>query len=268
MVKYDNAEDRAAAEEAIRILPNGIALSWGFIKQPKRGPKGDLSIDKIVSAAVSIADKDGLAAVSMNRVAQSLGFSAMSLYRYITSKEDLLFLMQDAVCAIALPSEEQGLDWRERLRTFVGICARIYRVHPWFGDIPISGVPVTPNNLRIVDWALRTMRDFPITDSEKIGCILLLSSYARASGMLQRDIERATDPEAFGGRAYTEALKRLVRAEDYPALYPVVQSGVYTGEEAEPVDDDIDFGLERILDGIAVYLDTKRPGTAPQEDPD
>jgi len=266
MIKFDNAEDRAAAEEAIRVLPNGIALSWGFIKQPKRGPKGDLSIDKIVSAAIAIADKDGLAAVSMNRVAQSLGFSAMSLYRYITSKEDLLILMQDAVCVVQLPPEESVSDWRERLRTFVRICEQIFRVHPWFGDIPISGVPVTPNNLRVVDWALRSMRDFPISDSEKIGCILLLSSYARASGMLQRDIDHAADPEAFGGRAYTEALKRLVKPDDYPALYPVVQSGAYTGEEAEPVDDDIDFGLERVLDGIAVYLDTRRSAAAPNAD--
>jgi len=90
-------------DEAISALPNGVKLAWGITKQPSRGPKGELSIAKIVEAAIEIADRDGLASLSMSRVAAALGFTAMSLYRYVSGKEDLLVLMQDAVCAKLSP---------------------------------------------------------------------------------------------------------------------------------------------------------------------
>ncbi len=92
-----------AVEDA---LPRAVALSWGVAERPQRGPKRELSIERIVDAAIEIADAEGLAAVSMSRVAASLGFTTMSLYRYLTSKDDLLLLMQDTVCAVPIPSED------------------------------------------------------------------------------------------------------------------------------------------------------------------
>jgi AcrR family transcriptional regulator len=251
-------------DEVLANLPTGIALSWGFVKRQRRGPKGELSIKKIVDAAIALADQNGLPAVSMNRVAESLGFSTMSLYRYITSKEDLLLLMQDAVCDVPIPLDEAEIDWREGMREYVRVAIHVFRDHPWFGDIPISGIPLTPNNLQIIDWVLRAMRSFPLNDYEKMSIVLLLSSYARSSGMIQRDMDRAvkagSSPEAFGGLDYTAALKQLVKPERYPDLNPVVVSGAYTGENesSNTVGDDFDFGLERILDGIEYYLDRKK----------
>ncbi|TJY41987.1 TetR/AcrR family transcriptional regulator [Cohnella pontilimi] len=242
-------------------LPRGVAMSWGLVKQPQRGPKREMSIEQIVDTAVSIADKEGLSAVSMNRVAASLGFTTMSLYRYIPSKDDLLLLMQEAVSYIDLPDKAE--NWRDNLRTYVRITMPVFREHPWFGDIPISGVPLTPNNLRMVDWVLGAMAGLRLHDSEKMSIILLLSSYARATGMLARDMERAiragSSPEAFSGTDYSTALKQLVTKDRFPNLHPVMMSGAYTGEnEADhTVDNDFDFGLERILDGIEHYLSSK-----------
>ncbi|AZN43612.1 TetR/AcrR family transcriptional regulator [Paenibacillus albus] len=251
-------------DEVLQSLPNALAISWGYVKQQKRGPKGELSIKMIVDAAIAIADKDGLSAVSMNRVAQSLGYSAMSLYRYIQSKEDLILLMQEAVCAYDVLPSTGDEDWREGLREFVRVTASVFCEHPWFGDIPVSGVPMTPNHLRIVDWALRSLRNMPVNDFEKMSFVLLVSSYARSIGLIQRDLILAVragkSPEAFSGLSYTGALKQLVTAEAYPDLYPIVASGAYTGEnEVEnTVGNDFDFGLERILDGIQAFLDRKQ----------
>lgn len=245
-------------------LPKGIALSWGLVKQPQRGPKRELDLKQIVEAAINIADKDGLSAVSMSRVATSLGFTPMSLYRYVPSKDDLLLLMQDAVCDIPIPPEKKGADWRENMREYVKACIKVFRNHPWFGDIPISGVPMTPNNLQVVDWVLRDLRSLPLNDYEKMSIVLLLSSYARASGMLQRDMDRAiqsgTGQDEFSGRTYSAALKQLVTPERFPYLHKVVASGVYTEENTSEnnVGDDFDFGLERILDGIEHYLASKK----------
>ncbi|TVY00387.1 TetR/AcrR family transcriptional regulator [Cohnella terricola] len=247
-------------QEALNNLPNWAKLGWGLGKQPTRGPKGELSVPKIVDAAIAIADKDGLAAVSMNKVASSLGFTTMSLYRYISSKDDLLMLMQDAVSAMDIPPEREGVDWREEMREYVRACVEVFRKHPWFGDISITSVPIMPNTLQIIDWVLRPLRRFPLNDYEKVAILLLISSYARTCGIIMRDLDRAIQagatPESFSGLNYTTALKELVKPDRYPYLYPVVASGSYTGENVEDntVGDDFDFGLERILDGVEQFL--------------
>ncbi|WP_178019707.1 TetR/AcrR family transcriptional regulator [uncultured Paenibacillus sp.] len=241
-------------------LPHGVAVTWGLIPEPKRGPKREMSIPEIVSTAVALADQDGLAAVSMSRVAGALGYTAMSLYRYIPSKDDLLLLMQEAICDIPLPEEQDPDDWRGMMRTFVWSTVKVYKEHPWFADLPIYGAPITPNSLRFVDWALRGLQNFPISGYAKMSIILLLSSYARACGILQRDMDRAlnsgTSPGEFSGFSYSAALKELVTAERFPYLHPLVMSGEYTGEDEadNDVGNDIEFGLERILDGVEHYL--------------
>ncbi|MBO7748937.1 TetR family transcriptional regulator [Paenibacillus sp. MWE-103] len=251
-------------DEALRRLPVGVALAWGLVKQGKRGPKGELSIKQIVDAAVAIADADGLQAVSMSRVAQSLGYTTMSLYRYITSKEDLLLLMQEAVSEIPIPPEDPAQHWRDGLRAYVDACVGVFVKHPWYGDIPVKSVPVTPSVLRLIDWVIRTLRPLELDDYEKMSVLLLLSSYGRSVGLIRRDMETAFraggTPEDFAGLSMSPALKKLVTPERFPDLYPIVMSGIYGGErEAEStVGDDLAFGLERILDGVEQYLERRR----------
>lgn len=256
-------------EATISKLPPGVTLSWGIVKQPRRGPKGELSVKKIVDAAIEIADRDGLTAVSMSRVAQSLGFTTMSLYRYIASKEALLVLMQDAVCTIPVPPEETGKSWRQEMGEYVWACIGVFRKHPWLGDIPITSIPLTPSNLYVIDWILRIMRDFPLNDFEKMSFLLLLSSYARACGMIARDMDRAiregASPETFSGVHYGDALRQLVKPDQFPYLHPLLMSGAYTDEADNPIGDDLDFGLERILDGLEHYLQLKTTGFGQQK---
>lgn len=264
------SNDEITREEAAKLLPQWAALGWDLVKPPQRGPKREMSIESIVRTAIEIADKDGLAAVSMNRVASALGFTAMSLYRYIPSKEDLLLLMQDAACEIEFPPERPASAWRESMREYVTLTVDVFRAHPWYGDLPVSGVPIGPKNLKIVDWALRPLRGMPLNHYEKMSIVLLLSSYARACGMIQRDMDRAiqagSSAEAFSGQDYGAALKLLVTPEAYPELYPIVSSGAYTDDNAAEnnVGDDFDFGLERILDGIELYLNARKSESAPR----
>lgn len=246
------------------MLPPGVAISWGLVKPSQRGPKRELSIEQIVQAAIQIADEDGLAGLSMNRLATSLGFTTMSLYRYVPSKDDLLLLMQEAVSDIELPPLKSSEAWRDSMREYVWQTVQVLREHAWFADIPISGVPITPNQLRFVDFGLRTMRGLPLNDYEKMSVVLLLSSYARSVGIVIRDMERTiqagSSSEHFSGRKYSAALKQLVTPERFPDLHAVVMSGVYTEENAEQdsVDNDFAFGLERILDGIEKYMKAKK----------
>ncbi|WP_274649240.1 TetR/AcrR family transcriptional regulator [Paenibacillus humicola] len=249
--------------ESGKDLPRGVALSWGIEKTAQRGPKREMSLKQIVDAAIAIADRDGLPGVSMSRVAAALGYTSMSLYRYVPSKDDLMLLMQDAVCDIPVPPEEQGKDWREGMHEFVRAIVRCFREHPWFCDIPISGVPVTPNHLKIADWALRTMKGLPLTDHEKMSTVLLLTNYARVHAMFQRDIDRAVQSGVtqgeLSGADYGAALRQLVTPDRFPHLHPIMAAGVYTGEDADadPFGDEFEFGFERILDGIGNFVAAK-----------
>src|SRR5690349_14757916 len=133
-------------DEAELELPRGVALAWGIAANPQRGPKREMSVERIVEAAVEIADADGLGAVSMAAVAARLGYTPMSLYRYVTAKEDLLLLMQEE--ATGLPSEASRTagGWRERLQALYGEQVQLYLEHPWVLDVPITGSPTTPNS--------------------------------------------------------------------------------------------------------------------------
>jgi len=143
-------------------LPRGIALAWGVAANPQRGPKREMSVERIVEAAVELADAEGIGAVSMAAVAARLGFTPMSLYRYVSAKDDLLLLMQEE--AVGPPPEEfRAQDgWRARLRTLFEAQARTYLEHPWLVALPITGAPVTPNSSAWLDAALESLAETPL----------------------------------------------------------------------------------------------------------
>jgi len=121
-------------------LPAAVEQLWGLREPTRRGgPKPALSLDRIVAAAVGLADEGGLAALSMSRLAEKLGFTTMSVYRYVASKDDLLVLALDA--AIGQPPEiDPAGAWRDQLVAWAQELQVRYRAHPWMTDVPISGL--------------------------------------------------------------------------------------------------------------------------------
>jgi AcrR family transcriptional regulator len=260
--------DSPARDAAEPELPRGVALAWGVAANPQRGPKRELSIERIVEVAAGIADAEGLAAVSMSRVAQALGFTTMSLYRYVTAKDDLLTLMQEF--GTGVPPEPEPEDhergWRERLRQHAGGMLQRYREHPWLLDIPVEGTPVTPNNLAWMDAALDILGELPISEDERVAVMLLLTGQTRWQGIIERSyVESASaagvDPQAIDD-ARDAILDALVTAEEFPALRRAVDAGVFRAED----DDPLGFGLDRLLDGVDVYV-TARAAGAPSAMP-
>lgn len=252
-------------------LPRAVAISWGIFADPQRGPKRALSHERIVEAAIGIADAEGLGAVTMSKVAAALGFTTMALYRYVTSKDDLLELMADAAAGEVVFGTDRGLadgkssgtepDWRAQLLQFAVQLRAVYRDHPWLGDLPVSeAMLLTPNNLAIADLAMRCMRGLAIPGGDKTQVLLVITNYVRASSNTERDIA-ATSPDRES-RVAGELIKELVTDDRFPDLAPFVRSGGYlTGPAEDGPDDDFGFGLEIILDGLAAYAE--RSGRAP-----
>src|SRR5262245_60943816 len=108
-------------------LPPGVQLLWGLREPGRRGPKPSLTLDEIVAAAIEVADAEGLAAVSMARVAKQVGSSTMALYRYVANKDELLLLMSDIGIddPPVLPDAARGPEgWRKGLELWADAVRR------------------------------------------------------------------------------------------------------------------------------------------------
>jgi len=236
-------------------LPASIEAAWGLRTRPERGPKRGLSLERIVDAAVKVAVSDGLPAVSMSRVASQLGTSAMSLYRYVDAKDELLILMVDT--ALGSPptcQPEQG--WRAGLTRWAWAQRAAYHRHPWALRIPISGAPATPNQVAWMEQALRCLASTGLSETAKMSTLLLLAGYVRTVATLDATLDEAfraagsTPNEAMA--SYGALLAKLVDVERYPALGAVIAEGVL--DHADDPDDEFVFGLERLLDGIGMLV--------------
>lgn len=234
-------------------LPRGIALAWGVAANPQRGPKREMSVERIVDAAVELADADGIGAVSMAAVAAKLGFTPMSLYRYVSAKDDLLLLMEEQ--AIGLPPEEvrEQDGWRSRLRAYFEAQVLIYLRHPWVLSLPITGSPITPNSSAWLDSALDALDETPLIPSERLAVALACTGQARWYGTVlagYTEQARASGLSADEITAREAALfDRVITAAEFPALRAAIESGVFL-EDGDP----FRFSFERYLEGVEAYI--------------
>ena len=235
-------------------LPRGVALAWGVAANPQRGPKRELSIERIVEAAVEIADAGGLGAVSMASVSASLGFTTMSLYRYVSAKDDLVMLMGEAGFGTPPEVVREADGWRDGLRVWSRAQIAMYERHPWLLDIPITGTPMTPNSLAWLDAALEVLADQPLDSEEKLSVALLVMAQTRWQGSIERGYREAAraagTPENDLDLAAAAVLRELITAEEFPYLRVILEHGAFEPGPEDP----FAFGLDRVLDGIERYI--------------
>jgi AcrR family transcriptional regulator len=271
--------EAAPGQPASRPLPPGLDLLWGRRERGKRGPRPGLSAEAIVDAAVRIADAEGLEAISMARVAAKLGFTTMSLYRYVASKDELLQLMFNASAFGAESIVLEGDDWRSRLRSWAIIQRDMLDLHPWITQMSLAAPPAAPNSLHFVERALEALDGTGLTDSEKMRAIGLISSYTLSEARMANDAARAMAALAAAGQAqagteggppagdggeegppftFESLLRELVDERTYPQLYRLA----WASSPAESLSEREEFvaGVDLILDGIQALIDRARRG--------
>jgi AcrR family transcriptional regulator len=242
-------------------LPASVTAAWGIREgAPRRRPHG-LSLERIVTAGIRVAASEGLAGVSMNRVARELGAAPMSLYRHLTAKEELLAHMVDATFAEAPRPPEPGEGWRAGLARWASAYFVILRRHPWLVRVPIGGPPVMPNQVLWFERGLACLGGTRLAEAEKPSTLLLVNGFVRNHATLESDLliaARASgvSPETVGAN-YGAMLARLTDAERFPALHALLAARVFSGDA--PIRDDFQFGLDRILDGIDVLVRARSP---------
>jgi AcrR family transcriptional regulator len=244
-------------------LPASIEAAWGRRERPTKGPRPGLSLERIVRAGIQVATSDGLAAVSMSRVAADLGVSTMSLYRYVAAKDELLQLMVDAAYTAPPAPPQPGETWRDGLSRWAWAEHDSLRRHPWVVRIPIKGPPVTPNAITWLEVGLRCLRDTGLTAGEKLSSILLVTGFVRSEATLAADLmaaETALEPGEQLAANWGRIMAELTGNGRFPELQEVLATGMF--EEPDEPDYEFTFGLERVLDGIEALVKIRsRPGT-------
>jgi AcrR family transcriptional regulator len=240
-------------------LPRGIALAWGIAASPQRGPKREMSVERIVEAAVEIADADGLGAVSMAAVASRLGFTPMSLYRYVSAKDDLVLLMQEEATGAPSEATRTAGGWRERLEALYREQLQHYLTHPWVLDIPISGVPATPNSAAWMDAGLSALAGTPLSYSERLAVMLLVTGTSHWAGSILAGYARVQREQGLDEQSIARnedaMFRALITADAYPELRAAIEAGVFLDES-----DPFSFALARGLEGVSDYIAAAEEG--------
>ena len=135
-------------------LPRALEVLW---REPTgaRRPRG-LSRERIVEAAVELADADGLGALSMARLAERLGCGTMSLYRHVTNKDELVTFMLSAAAGPP-PASSGDADWRGALSDWAAALWDVYHRHPWILQTAAAGPPADPGQLAWLDAGLAAL---------------------------------------------------------------------------------------------------------------
>ncbi|WP_193104044.1 TetR/AcrR family transcriptional regulator [Brachybacterium sp. FME24] len=255
-------QDERQGDEGVSRL---VAMAWGVAAAPQRGPKRELSHERIVEAAIEIADSEGLTAVTMQRVARVFDFTTMALYRYVSSKDDLQGLMLDAAIG------DKGWviddkDWRAGLEQWVRTIMEAYRRHPWALDIPLaSETMLMPGQVRAVDAGMRAMRTLPGAAEDKLGVLMLLAVNARGFASMNREMNVEQDG---GGEATQQLLREIVAEGRFPDARDLIDSGAYFGDpaagsESTGGDDDVEVALSLLMPGIERAFEEGGTASAP-----
>ncbi|AWZ07580.1 MULTISPECIES: TetR/AcrR family transcriptional regulator [unclassified Streptomyces] len=240
-------------------LPASLEMAWGLRERPGKGPRPTLTLPRIVDAAVALAAGEGMDAVSMGRVAKELGVSTMSLYRYVTAKEELYILMADAGVGTPPPEPSgggEGMGWRELLSQWAYAQRTVLMMNTWILRIPITGAPVSPNQLAWMERGLAAMAGTALRESEKVSAIVLIGGLVRneatmAADMMDAIVKSGVAPDQVLGQ-YVRTLRLMTGPDTHPAVTRLLESDAFTGSD-EP-DFQFRFGLNRILDGLAALI--------------
>jgi AcrR family transcriptional regulator len=210
-----------------------------------------LDRERIVAAAVALADEGGLEAVSLRKVAARLDAGPMRLYRYIATKEELFDLMVDAVQAEILPEERPG-DWREALRKLAHRTRRAALRHEWLADL-LGGRPALgPNGLALSESTLAAFDGHADIDTA-MRAVETVSAYY--IGAVRREITRLRAERATGlskhdwQRARGPYLTKALATGRFPALSRAVHDAADTDPETS-----FATGLDWVLDAVSVKL--------------
>jgi AcrR family transcriptional regulator len=211
---------------------------------PKAAPRAPLSRERVLEAAVTLADRDGIGSLSMRRLAQELGVEAMSLYHHVANKDTILDGIVDVVFGeIELPSGEA--DWKAAMRRRAVSAREALRRHPWATALMESRSTPGPANLRHHDAVLGSLRRAGFSVELAAHAYSLLDAYIYGFALQETSLPFSTPEETAG---VAQAIMAQFPADQYPHLTEIAVDHVL--RPGYDYGDEYLFGLDLILDGL------------------
>jgi AcrR family transcriptional regulator len=217
----------------------------------------DLGRDRVVAEAITIADRDGLAELSMRRIAAGLNVATMSLYRHVPSRDDLILAMIDAALGeLRVPARYSG-DWRTDLDGCARALWAVFQRHPWLGpSMSLTRPQPAPNALRLGEWLMGSLRPTRLGVTDRMLVQVSLFTFVRG-------VATALEPEAQAvrdtGMTDDEWMQDQGGAfQRFAAQHPASHYRQLLRPDIDfefDLDVLFEFGLARLLDGLAVWID-------------
>ena len=233
-------------------LPRDLAVLWRAPAPGRRGPRPGLTVEQIADAAIALADSEGIGAVSMARLAESLGFTTMSLYRYVASKDEVLALMSDRAGGRPPVVGPEVGDWRARLEVLIGEQQPVMRAHPWLAQTTSVLHALGPNRLAWMEAMLAALDDTPLSPADRLAAIGTVAAHlldeARVTSAIAARRAELVDEQVMASP--DELILRLADEQAHPSLVAAARAGAF----AAPDDGALPFGTRVILDGIGAMI--------------
>ncbi|MEX2972767.1 GntR family transcriptional regulator [Streptomyces sp. C184] len=227
-------------------------------RRPRETDRG-LSRESVVRAAVRVADAEGLRALSMRRVAAEFGVSSMALYRHVAGKDELVLLMADAAFAgIELP-EPAPDGWRARMEAGARLQWELYRRHPWLAQyLSITRPQPMPRAMALIEWTMARVTGIDPVTLIHMAITLLNHVLATAAGF-EDDLE-AEQETGLDQNQWMAAMEPVFEGILTSGSYPMYAGISGADEGAVNLESIFEFGLARLLDGMATLIDRQAAG--------
>lgn len=215
---------------------------------PKDERRRPLSRERVLRAAVELADERGLAALSMRKLADRLGVEAMSLYHHVSNKDDMLDGMIDLVVEeIELP--KPGDEWRTAMRSRAVSAHDVFARHEWAASLMESRTNPGHATLRYYDAVLGCLRRGGFPMALAAHAFSALDAYIYGFGMQEISLPFDGEEEV---KEVAEALLEGFPVDLYPNLYEMIVD--HALQPGYNYSDEFEFGLDLILDGFERLL--------------
>jgi AcrR family transcriptional regulator len=246
----DERRDRGRRERGGGRGRGGGPPIWTRRPREQRGRTRTVTRDEIVEAALAVADEEGYEAVSMRNVAARLGVGAMTLYHYVSSKDDLLDLMFDEIMRELLLPEPLPEHWRDALSAIERRTREVWLRHPWIASSIGDRSAFGPNSMRHVEQSLAAVSGLGLEGPEAFVVLGAVDDYTLGHTMRQVGQEAALGREGIDADEWREAMepywREMIATGEFPRLAAIADTEWDLLNEER-----FELGLQWILDGIA-----------------
>lgn len=214
--------------------------------------------DRVVRTAITIADAEGLAGLSMRRLAGELGIPTMSVYRHVADKEELVLLMMDKVMAANPPPprlspEKDG--WRPCVEALARLQWTMYRRHTWLAQaVSFTRPLLVPHAMAHTEWTMRALEGYGLDPDTQFRAAVTVANYVRGTAVNLEEEAQAEQESGLSDTEWLEAQQQRMAAVLATGDLPLMARFLASEDRAFDLDILLDFGLQRLLDGLETLL--------------